>query len=91
MSENEVLRNKQGFSKLEIRDEIKYFVSNEVKVWNEENEKDKTSFKEILEQQKIESKVRMGKKKSLKSDAAEKNCFYMWIKRKGYTYQNKER
>ena len=58
-SENEVLKNTQGFSKQEIRDEFKDFVNNEVKVWIAEKEKDKIFFKEIFEQQEMESKMRM--------------------------------
>ena len=44
-NENEALKNTQGFSKQEIRDEFKDFVNNKVKVWKEEKGKDKTSFK----------------------------------------------
>ena len=61
-SENETLKNTQGFSKQEIRDEFKDFVNTEVKTWIAEKEKDKISFKEIFELQEIESKVRMEKR-----------------------------
>ena len=63
--ENEALKNTQGFSKQEIRDEFKDFVNNEVKAWKEEREKYKISCKEMFEQQKMESKMRMEKKINL--------------------------
>ena len=59
-SENVALKNSQGFSKQEITEEFKDFVSNEVKAWKEK-EKNKISFKEIFEQE-MESKMRMEKK-----------------------------
>ena len=39
-SENEALKNTQGFSKQEITEEFQNFVSNKVKAWKEEIEKD---------------------------------------------------
>ena len=54
------LKNTQGFSKQEIRNEFKDFVNNEVKAWKEEKEKDKISFKKIFEQE-MESKVKIKK------------------------------
>ena len=48
-SENVALKNTQGFSKQEITEDFKDFVSNEVKAWKEEKEKDEISFKEIFE------------------------------------------
>ena len=60
-SENIALKNTQGFTKQKIWDEFKDFASNDGKVWKEEKEKDKISFKEIFEQQKLESKMRMEK------------------------------
>ena len=63
--ENEALKNTQGFSKQEIRDEFKDYVNNEVKAWKEEREKYKISCKEMFEQQKMESKMRMEKKINL--------------------------
>ena len=79
-SENVVLKNIQGFSKHEITEEFKDFVNYEVKAWKEEKEKDKISFKEIFEQQEMESKVRMEKEvikvlitnENIVRDAAEK-------------------
>ena len=47
-SENVALKNTQGFSKQEITKEFKDFVNNEVKIWKEEKEKDKISFKESI-------------------------------------------
>ena len=58
-SENVILKSTQGFSKQEITEKFKDLVNNEVKAWKEE--KDKISFKEIFEQQEMESKVRMKK------------------------------
>ena len=60
-SENVALKNTQVFSNQEITEEFKDFINNEVKAWIEEKEKDKISFKEIFEQQEMESKVRMEK------------------------------
>ena len=85
--ENVALKNTQGFSKQEITEEFKDFINNEVKAWKEEKEK-KISFKEIFEQQEMESKVRRRKKviKVLKTnenivrDTAEKKQFNnIWI------------
>ena len=59
-SENVALKNTQGFSKQEITEDFKDFVSNEVKALKEEKEKDEISFKEIFEQE-MESKARMEK------------------------------
>ena len=39
-SDHEDVKKTQGCAKQEIRDEVKDFVGNEVKIWKEEKEKD---------------------------------------------------
>ena len=47
-SENEALKNTQGFSKQEITDEFKDFVNNEVKAWKEEKKRIKLALRKHL-------------------------------------------
>ena len=58
-SENEDVKRIQGCAEQKIRNEVKDFVDNEVKIRKEE--KEKISFKETLKQQEIEEKENMEK------------------------------
>ena len=95
--DNENLKKIYSGAKQEIKDEVKDLVHDKVKIWREEREKDKISFKEIFEQQEMENKENVEKeviqviktKDNIVKDVAEKKKNVMMYGLKDETFENK--